>query len=85
MRRPHVLLNREYIFLLCENYLHDCRRIQKRAVYKRYNLVGNVPDSVFKTSSAIFHVNYGCVYVDLDNICHIVAVFHVGLMQCGSR
>ena len=56
---------------------------KQRAVYKRYNLVGNIPDSVLKTSGAIFHVKYGCMYmyVDLDNICHIVAVFHVGLMQ----
>ena len=29
----------------------------QRAVYKRYNVVGNGPDSVLETSSVIYHGN----------------------------
>ena len=40
-----------------KNCSHDCRRVQKRAVYKRYDVVGNGPDSLLETFSMIYRVN----------------------------
>ena len=35
---------------------------EQRAVYKRYNVVDNVPDCVLKSSGAIHRTNYGVFY-----------------------
>ena len=59
---------------------------EQRAVYKRYNIVDNGSDIVLGISGAIYRVNHqiqlfffcGHVY-HMDNIHHIVTVFHAEL------